>query len=500
MQIKNSYIICSLPRSGSTLLGAALAKTGLAGNPQEFFKEDTLAVWKGRFDLPRDAPLAECVSRVVAATRTANGVFGQKMMWYQLEDIISSLRLNSQPLENLSMPSLLAGVFPEVKLIFIRREDRLKQAISLFKSIQSNVWHNNRDFIVEEKALRFDYFEIKALMRNLEKQELNWKSFLNNGNFDFYEITYEELIAGYEKTLTEILDFLGLPCKNIPPLDELGFIPTRTEINSQWETQFLETNEKVREFDRSDFVKKLPQNGYRATMTTDQADWIVYKYQQFSVEVHVKNTSDCLWRSIGASNLQYWIRLKYYWLDEAEGVLKTHWANLPADCHPGQTAHFELMQIAPAKTGPYTIEFDLTQSGTEAFPRQGSQNLSIPVTVEVNEFQTGVANYFGEVESLSQHTIHSPWLGSLEIYKFPAVYHQSHGWLYCYDEGAATDSFWFKTISLGHLWTSREKYPLMWSDEKKAWLKYIPNSAPNPVYENTETGERLTGNRGKYDF
>ncbi len=500
MQINNSYIICSLPRSGSTLLGAALAKTGLAGNPQEFFKEETLAVWKGRFDLPQDVPLSECVSRVVAATRTDNGVFGQKIMWYQLEDIISGLKTNLPQLQNLTMQSLLAEFFPDVKMIFIRREDRLKQAISLFKSVQSNVWHNNREFRIEERGLRFDYFDINALMRNLEEQELNWKTFLKNGNFDFYEITYEILIGDYDKTLNEILDFLSLSCQKIPSLDDLGFIPTRSEINSQWETQFRETSKKVRDFDRSDFVKKLPENGFRSTMTTDQAAWIVYKYQQFAINVVVKNTSDSLWRAIGSENFQYWIRLKYDWLNEAEGILKTQRANLSEDCHPGETAKFELLQIAPGKTGHYTIEFELIQSGTEAFPRQGNKALIIPITVEVNEFQTGVANYFGEIESLSQHTIYSPWLGSLEIHKFPAVYHQTHGWLYCYDVGAATDSFWFKTMSLGHLWTSREKYPLMWSDEKKVWLKHILDSKPSPVYVNTETGERLIGDRGKYQF
>src|SRR3954469_3299609 len=46
-----SYLVCATPRSGSTLLCRALAQTGVAGRPEEYFeaRRDT-----GRPPAPRD--------------------------------------------------------------------------------------------------------------------------------------------------------------------------------------------------------------------------------------------------------------------------------------------------------------------------------------------------------------------------------------------------------------------------------------------------------------
>ncbi len=499
MRIEKSYIICSLPRSGSTLLGAALAKTGLAGNPREYFKKDTLAVMNSRFGLPADAPLSQSVEKVVVTTRTSNGVFGQKVMWNHLEELVAGLTANDAHLRNLPIQNLVAKFFQKPKLIFIRRENRIKQAISYSKAMQSDVWHKFQGTEAEEKFLSFDYCQIKTVLNNIERQEQQWKKFLQDGNFEYYETTYETLVGDFEKTMTEILEFLGLHSQEIPSLDDLGFFPTRSEINSRWESRYLEVDERVREFDRSDIVKTLPDSGFRASITTDQTEYSVHKYEKFTIKVKVRNTSDCPWNSIGAADFRYWIQLKSRWINNAEEVVKTLWANFPEDCPPEKSIEFEFLQQAPPETGQYTLEFDMVQNGVAAFSSKGNPVLRLHLTVGLSDFQSRIADYFGEFEQLAQFNIHVPWLGSLDISKFPSVYHQSHGWLYCDDQGAKTDSFWFKTLGLGYLWTSREKYPLIYSDDKKTWLEHVKDTWDPPQYRDTETGERLTGIRGNYD-
>ena len=46
-KVTKSYVVCATPRSGSTLLCALLAGTGVAGNPEEYFER----LW--RTGLPR---------------------------------------------------------------------------------------------------------------------------------------------------------------------------------------------------------------------------------------------------------------------------------------------------------------------------------------------------------------------------------------------------------------------------------------------------------------
>src|SRR6476660_7881628 len=110
----HTYLVCATPRSGSTLLCELLSATGVAGRPQEYF-EDLQAT--GRPRQPRqyfdglDAPealellaptepgaarlpgaFAARFPEVLAAGTTPNGVFGAKLMWGYLPDLLLGLR------------------------------------------------------------------------------------------------------------------------------------------------------------------------------------------------------------------------------------------------------------------------------------------------------------------------------------------------------------------------------------------------------------------------
>src|SRR5690348_3164375 len=84
MQI--AYIICTSPRSGSTLLCRGLANTGKAGTPDEYFERpgENMAYWMCRFGV-RDQ--SQFVNQVVEATSTPNGVFGVKLHWTAYHDM-----------------------------------------------------------------------------------------------------------------------------------------------------------------------------------------------------------------------------------------------------------------------------------------------------------------------------------------------------------------------------------------------------------------------------
>src|SRR5262249_15586129 len=74
------YLICSTPRSGSTLLSTGLASTGRAGRPLEYLSQPYGVVFKernGRLLLP------EYWRFLVTRRTTPNGVFGMKMHFDQ---------------------------------------------------------------------------------------------------------------------------------------------------------------------------------------------------------------------------------------------------------------------------------------------------------------------------------------------------------------------------------------------------------------------------------
>ncbi|MEM7269766.1 MAG: Stf0 family sulfotransferase, partial [Pseudomonadota bacterium] len=47
-----SYVICTSPRSGSTLLCSLLKASGVAGAPESLFHEPSVEAWRAYHDAP----------------------------------------------------------------------------------------------------------------------------------------------------------------------------------------------------------------------------------------------------------------------------------------------------------------------------------------------------------------------------------------------------------------------------------------------------------------
>ena len=55
----DSYVICTSPRSGSTLLCKLLAATGVSGNPESYFHEPSVSSWQTELNLSPDPSVSE---------------------------------------------------------------------------------------------------------------------------------------------------------------------------------------------------------------------------------------------------------------------------------------------------------------------------------------------------------------------------------------------------------------------------------------------------------
>src|SRR5690348_4843448 len=136
----SAYLVCATQRSGSTLLCKALSATGVAGRPEEYFEaleatglpaqpRDYLPELGDELGLPplrHGDPLPPFAERLAAAERagtTPNGVFGAKVMW------------------SYGAPVLAALGDSDAHWVLVRRRDKLRQAISLWRAIQTRQWN-----------------------------------------------------------------------------------------------------------------------------------------------------------------------------------------------------------------------------------------------------------------------------------------------------------------------------------------------------------------------
>jgi LPS sulfotransferase NodH len=280
-----SYIVCATPRSGSTLVCHALVETGVAGRPEEYFEA---LRHSGRPRRPEEyflgvedqsirdhlgeravgsepAPRSPLWSRAAydrylewafETGTTENGVFGAKLMWNYFGDFVSLLR-NVPAYRDLSLAELLPAVFPGLTFVRVVRANKLRQAVSLWKAVQTATWREDqasakatsveedgsppyKSFIEEHRPqLRFHYRAIAHLLDQLLKEEASWDAFFEHCGIRPVLVLYENFAADYETSTLNLLDRLDLS-----PPEGFEFEPRMKRqsdnVNDDWVKRFSE--------------------------------------------------------------------------------------------------------------------------------------------------------------------------------------------------------------------------------------------------------------------
>ncbi len=245
MRPHTSYLVCATQRSGSTLLCELLKNTHLVGYPEEYFDalrstgvpqrpleyftgvtdEALMKIFQGRThpdeeqrQPPPSISFESYVDTIFEKCTTTNGVFGTKVMWNYFPDFVSKLR-DIPRYHDLPTSAILATLFPNLHYIFVTRRDKLGQAISLWKGLQTWTWRAEDGEKKTSHELIFHFGAIDHLVRVLENNEQRWQRFFAHYRIRPLHILFEDLIISKEETAREVLRFIGI---SIPPDAELA--------------------------------------------------------------------------------------------------------------------------------------------------------------------------------------------------------------------------------------------------------------------------------------
>lgn len=196
-----NYIIACTTRTGSTLLCDLLAQTGRHGQAHEFYEPilfDQLIKPLGGFTA-FDEELADPAgyfSKLRRQLASDNGIFGVKVQARQIEWFAPTL---ASP----AGESLRSAAY-----IRLTREDRLAQAISGVKALQTGGWHSG---IATTLKPQFDAAMITAQLAKIADWEAQWDAFFAQHALTPLQLTYEELTANLPAALEAVAGHIGLP-------------------------------------------------------------------------------------------------------------------------------------------------------------------------------------------------------------------------------------------------------------------------------------------------
>lgn len=285
MQPDRSYLVCATPRSGSTLVCHALEKTGVAGRPEEYFEalrhsgrprrpeeyfigaedpsiRDHLGERSVGSEPPPRSPLwsraayDRYLEWAFETGTTPNGIFGAKLMWGYLGEFVSLLR-NIPAYRDVALAELLPTVFPRLTFVRVVRANKVRQAVSLWKAVQTATWREDQasakaasleddgsppyqSFIEEHRPqLRFHYRAIEHLLEQILIEESRWDAFFEHAGIEPVLVLYENFAATYETSTLHLLERLGLS-----PPDDFDFEPRMKRqsdrVNDDWVKRYSE--------------------------------------------------------------------------------------------------------------------------------------------------------------------------------------------------------------------------------------------------------------------
>ncbi|MFD1547556.1 Stf0 family sulfotransferase [Nonomuraea guangzhouensis] len=220
------YVLAAAPRSGSNMLVRALWHTRRAGFADGYLTDTHVLDYFERwgFDTADPADLVKgYIAKLMTCRTSPNGVFG--------------IKVHGEHLQGLEVD--LDELLMSPHYIWLRRRDRLRQAISYVLARQTGVWIVDGIYLSTSRALsepQYDYAEIRRHLQHLDGETRVWQQYFDRHDLVPHVVFYEDMLADYPKTVLGCLRHLGVD----PPdsLPEPGIKRQSGEITERWLEMF----------------------------------------------------------------------------------------------------------------------------------------------------------------------------------------------------------------------------------------------------------------------
>lgn len=214
----DAYVLCSNPRSGTTLTCDLLRQTGVAGAPESYFRQKSLADWCTSWGIEGEVqPEEEGFSRAYfnamrRAGQAGTQTFGLRLMGPDLTFACDWLaRLHPDvPTDR----ARFEAAFGPTRYIHLSRQDKLAEAVSYLRAEQTGLWHANPDGgdierIAPSEPEGYDPDRITARIEMLQAYDVAWSEWFADQGIKPLRVSYEALCEDTLGVLSKMLQFLN---------------------------------------------------------------------------------------------------------------------------------------------------------------------------------------------------------------------------------------------------------------------------------------------------
>ena len=182
------YTIAFTLRSGSNVLCDLLAANGI-GAPTEYFQHPlgvANEVHYRELGVPVDDFRAFLTG--LLAKKSPNGIFGAKVTWDHRNVLCEAVRRHFGRCDG------FAAFSPRHRWIFLRRRDKIGQAISLLRAVTSGTWSSLAPTSGRTPTPAYDFFRLLGILQSIVTEEYLWEDFFEQSRIEPIRIIYEDLV------------------------------------------------------------------------------------------------------------------------------------------------------------------------------------------------------------------------------------------------------------------------------------------------------------------
>lgn len=142
---------------------------------------------------------------------TRGDVYGVKLQWMQVSPLARNSGFRGHP------EDVLEHLFPGALFVNIVRRDRLAQALSWFRAIETGEWWRRWPDAPPVKPPSLDRDKVRALMARIDRQQSEWLRYFHQRGITALTVQYEELASDYRGQIGRVLAFLGKDAAAVIP-------------------------------------------------------------------------------------------------------------------------------------------------------------------------------------------------------------------------------------------------------------------------------------------
>jgi trehalose 2-sulfotransferase len=191
-------LVATTPRSGSWLLSDYLSQTGAFATVREYFHVNFVAALSREYGLSTCAITGEYIAEIRRRSTDGGALFGAKIHWLQINQLVAALRQIHPLLAKASAPELIEASLPAARYIYLTRRDKARQAISMFRAMRSDQWWEFAEPPTAEPAERNDPAPVPDCLavhwfeEDLRREDAEWRRYFEVFRIVPFTITYEE--------------------------------------------------------------------------------------------------------------------------------------------------------------------------------------------------------------------------------------------------------------------------------------------------------------------